>query len=155
MKKALITDLDGTLIYSDNKLKMISKKTVKMLKDYYEEGGRVIISTSRNANFSYLVEHKLGFRCDYVCNDGAYIEIDGKTVFEHFISSQLVNDIQKEVEKNCFQYIVILNSKGNFMAANVNGVNWLTDIAVKFIRLFKRKLYHEKINFSNRYLELY
>ena len=32
MKKALITDLDGTLIYSDNKLKMISKKTVKMLK---------------------------------------------------------------------------------------------------------------------------
>ena len=151
MKKVLITDLDGTLIYSKNDFKMISKENVKMLKDYYEAGGRIVISTSRNANFSYSVEHKLGFRCDYVCNDGAYIELDGKTLSEHFISSQLVNDIKEEVNKNCFQYVVILNSKGNFLAANVNGANFLTDIILKFIRLFKRKINHEKIYFSNKY----
>jgi len=153
MKKALVTDLDGTLIYSDSKIKMISDDDIKMLKDFYEDGGRVIISTSRNANFSYKVEHVLGFRCEYVCNDGAYIEVDGKTVGEHFISSDLVNDIQKTVEKNCFQYIVVLNSKGNFLAANVNGVNWITDISLKFVKFFKKKLFHEKINFSNKYFK--
>ena len=98
MKKVLVTDLDGTLIYSDNNFQMISKENVKMLKDFNEAGGRVVVCTSRNANFSYSVEHKLGFRCDYVCNDGAYIEADGKTMSEHFISSQLVNDIKDEVE---------------------------------------------------------
>ena len=151
MKKALVTDLDGTLIYSENRFKMISKDTIRMLKNYNEAGGRVIISTSRNANFAYHLEHKLGFRCDYVCNDGAYVEIDGKTVYEHFISSQLVNDIKDEVNKNCFQYIAVLNSKGNFLAANVNAVNFITDLTVKFLRLFRRRVYHEKINFSNKY----
>ena len=126
LKKNKLIILDDSLSMLDN---LTKDKILKILKKINKEKKITILNITNDSE-------------EALYGDRIAILLDGKI---------LVNDIKEEVNKNCFQYIVILNSKGNFLAANVNGVNLLTDITVKLIRLFKRKIYHEKINFSNKY----
>ena len=52
MSKLLACDLDGTLFFPKGKKRCISKKNVKFLQDFIDEGNKVVLVTSRSTQFT-------------------------------------------------------------------------------------------------------
>ena len=52
MPKLLACDLDGTLFFPKGKKRCISKKNVKFLQDFIDEGNKVVLVTSRSTQFT-------------------------------------------------------------------------------------------------------
>lgn len=59
MIKVLVTDLDGTLFYPKNKFRMIPKKNLKVLRNFVDNGGTLVIASGRNNTFANKVINKI------------------------------------------------------------------------------------------------
>ncbi len=84
MKKNMViaTDLDGTLFYPRAKLRMIGKKNRLFLERYMNDGGKLLIVSSRNTLFSQKVSKNIGVPLDSICCNGALIYSGGKIIKE-------------------------------------------------------------------------
>ena len=57
--KVLATDLDGTLFYPRSKTRCISKKNVKFLRKWIDAGNKLVLVTSRSAEFCKRLEDEI------------------------------------------------------------------------------------------------
>lgn len=58
MPKILATDLDGTLFYPKRRITMISKRNLKFIRDFVDNGNKLLIVSGRNVKFAKKVEKK-------------------------------------------------------------------------------------------------
>lgn len=96
--KAVILDIDGTLVYSKSKLP--GAAVLQAIQRLQQAGVLVIVATGRS--FFVADEHVLGFRADYtVCTNGAYVvDATGK----HFYDERLTLDQTLRIIRLCEQY---------------------------------------------------
>lgn len=93
MNKVLATDLDGTLFYPKKKRRCIPKKNVKFLRKWIDAGNRLVLVTSRSAQFCDRLEKEIERPFDLISCTSAQIRADGKIIRDVTIP----NDVMEEV----------------------------------------------------------
>lgn len=100
MSYVFATDLDGTLFYPKKRFGMIDKKNIAFLRHIKEDGGRVVLVSSRSIGFLDKVSKKLGFEVDYIGTDGTTVVADGKRIRDEFFESSALKALVTDLRTN-------------------------------------------------------
>lgn len=117
MIKALATDLDGTLFYPKRKKRLLSSANRNFLKDFIDEGNKVVLVTGRNKVVSSKVASCIGTNHLTIigCN-GAFTIIDGEVVNEKIISHETAKKLYSLLkEDKKIKSIMIFTDKVNMI----------------------------------------
>lgn len=105
--KFVVSDLDGTLLYSSNE---ISEYTVTTIKKLIDSGVNFAIATGRGQQGVQRFLKQLGIAPYLICNNGANIyDPKGNCIFEERIPKDVVTKILKEIRANNLFYSAFLN----------------------------------------------
>ena len=66
MAKVLVIDLDGTLFYPKKRVRMISRKNVKFIRRFIDDGNKVVICSGRNLPYAQKVIEKINRPLDVI-----------------------------------------------------------------------------------------
>ncbi|WP_053219818.1 Cof-type HAD-IIB family hydrolase [Virgibacillus senegalensis] len=118
--KIVFLDIDGTIVDHEKKIPLETKLAVKKLK---AKGIHVAIATGRAP---FMIE---GIRRDldidsYVCFNGQYVVLDGKTVYENPLTMEQLTALTKKA-KQSGHAMVYLNHEG--MRASVKEDPFIAD----------------------------
>lgn len=94
MERALVFDLDGTLLNSD---KEISKGTVEVITKLYEIGFKIIIATARPPRYTDFVKDYFSFPLHITYYNGGYYQ-NGDITFS--------STIPKEINQKIINYVL-------------------------------------------------
>lgn len=101
MKKAIVTDLDGTLF---NEKSIISQYTAEILRDASEKGYQIIIASGRHyMDVNYIIHDFLKIPAYGISANGSSImSPEGKMIIKHFLDEDLTKklltlDVPKDV----------------------------------------------------------
>ncbi len=99
MAKVICTDLDGTLFFPKRRFTMINSKNRKFLTRFVNDGGRLVIVSSRSPYFVPRVSKNLGFKVDGVGCNGAFVMVNGEIVKENRFEPNRFRDFISEIRK--------------------------------------------------------
>lgn len=106
MYKAVISDLDGTLL---NESRNLSKFTLETIRKITDKGIKFYIATGRNYNMSKGVMDELGIKIPLISSNGArIIDADGKIIYEDLIDQREVGKIL-DIDYSRFNKMIHLN----------------------------------------------
>ena len=115
----IATDLDGTLFYPRAHLKMIGKKNRRFLERFIQDGGKVLIVSSRNRFFSNKVSANIGVPIDSICCNGALIISDNKIIKEtSFSPENALLILEKMRAKYGTRFVASMTRDHNMILAN-------------------------------------
>ncbi len=83
MIKILATDLDGTLFYPKRKIKMVTNANRRLLRDFENAGGEVVLVTGRSMATADKINRKLKTHVALLGCDGAFVYDEGKMKDRH------------------------------------------------------------------------
>ncbi len=100
--KAVISDLDGTLLNADHALSEYSKSVVRLLA---EEGVHFMIATGRHHRDASQIKENLGVESFLITANGATVSNNlGELIYQAIIPRPVIEDILKiDVEKGVFK----------------------------------------------------
>lgn len=105
--KFVVSDLDGTLLYSHD---TISEYTIQTVKKLIDSDINFAIATGRGQQGVQKFLKQLGINPYLICNNGANIySPDGKCIFDERIPKNIVTEILKEIRKNNLFYSAFQN----------------------------------------------
>ena len=111
MIKAVIVDMDGTLLDDKN---AVSEYTVSVIKEFQKQGGVFVINTGRSYVSASKIVKGAGISCDYICLSGAAVyNAEGECIFCDALTSEEIQAIRKLEEKNAV-YVNYLTAEGVF-----------------------------------------
>ncbi|BBM35504.1 Cof-type HAD-IIB family hydrolase [Pseudoleptotrichia goodfellowii] len=91
MYKAVVTDLDGTLLNDEHKVSEFTKETVRKIID---KGIKFYIATGRNYGLAKVVKDELGINIPLISSNGARInDEDGKVIYEDGLGRKEIDAI--------------------------------------------------------------
>lgn len=100
--KLVISDLDGTLLYSRS---VITEHTVSTIKKLTEKGVEFAIATGRGKEGVIDVMKALNMKIYLICNNGASIyDKDRNCIYEKTIDKELAIEILKTIKENNVYY---------------------------------------------------
>ncbi len=101
MARTVFIDIDGTLLSHDHK---VPESAAQALQDALQSGTRLVFCTGRNAGevFPDLWAH--GFSA-MVGGGGAYVEVDGKLIFDHRIGRDLIDSASAWMDERDLPWI--------------------------------------------------
>jgi HAD superfamily hydrolase (TIGR01484 family) len=140
--KVIATDLDGTLFYPRKRFSMIGKDNRAFINRFTNDGGRLLLVSSRGRYFSEKVSRNLGMHLDSVGCNGAFITSNDVTIKETFFNPALLKRILTEMSRKWKLPLVILMSKHRNMVLTQTGVSRMTNIAY-FLYEFFQGVYRE------------
>lgn len=117
MIKALATDLDGTLFYPKRKVRLMRSKNKRFLKEFIENGKKVILVTGRNMSVSKKVAAALETNKMTIigCNGSFVIEGDN-LIMENPIPSNDAVELYRMLKKDKkINSILIFTNKYNIL----------------------------------------
>ena len=102
MIKVLATDLDGTLFFPKRRARLIPSRNKNFIRKFVEQGGKVVLVSSRGDVFLDRTVKRLGVPIDYIGTDGTLVKIDGKVVREDVFDvekcKQLIHDLRRDYD---------------------------------------------------------
>lgn len=100
MIKVIATDLDGTLFYPKRKVRLLTSKNRRFLKNMIESGRRIAVVSGRNIEIGERIEKKIADKIDMIACNGAFVSLsDGRKIM-HGIDHQLVRKVYDELKHN-------------------------------------------------------
>ena len=125
MKSLLATDLDGTLFYPQRKTTMIPRRNVAFLRRYIDDGGKVVLVTSRNREYADRVIAKIKRPLDIIGGNGTYIIADGQTIQDEHLENHLAEELFDFVEKNFKIRAWMLQSREKGLCLYVGDISYI------------------------------
>ena len=111
MVKVIATDLDGTLFYPRSPVHMIPKKNRLFLRRFIQDGGRLVVVSSRHKSFTDKIAKKLGAPVDVVGVDGTFVEINGEVVKQDYFDAESLRKLVYDLRDNYFPKMMMVTSK--------------------------------------------
>lgn len=108
-----ISDLDGTLLNSEQ---VISKTSVKIINELIESGLNFTIATARSYEASKNILKPLNLKLPIILNNGAFVydPVSGKNIVENYLHYDTVNFILQHYSfRNISPFISTVDSNGN------------------------------------------
>jgi len=91
MFKAVISDLDGTLLNNSHQLSALTLSTLRTLN---ERGVRIILASGRHMIDMRGIREVLGFDCELITSNGALVaDAADRTLFQRTLSGELADDL--------------------------------------------------------------
>lgn len=150
MTKVIATDLDGTLFYPKRKRRMIPSKSLKLISDFTDKGGEIVLVTGRSYAYTKLVEEKIGKKIDVIAMNGTFIRVGDKVLNEQFLDSKATVDMLDKLNDKIRYIGTSLFTKDYPLILAGNGK------LPKFFEIMYKMLYRlqgiyaEKFTFSNK-----
>ncbi|VWL84804.1 HAD family hydrolase [Oceanivirga miroungae] len=152
MYKAVVTDLDGTLLDKDH---FLSEYTKEMMQKFLEKGYKLYIATGRNEKGARFVADKISKNIPIITTNGARVlDENNEELFSIFLDKK-TNDILTSVDYRSFGEEIFING--------YEADNWYVVDDSKLDEYFKRRidkkyypdLISEKEFKSKRYNKIY
>ncbi len=80
MIKLIATDLDGTLFYPKKKIKLLIKRNILFLRNFIEEGNKVVLVSGRNYQIADRINKKLKTSVDMIACNGSVVYKNSKII---------------------------------------------------------------------------
>ena len=91
MYKAVISDLDGTLLNSQHQVSDFTRSTLKTLVD---GGVKFIVATGRHIIDVQGIRQTMGFECDLITSNGALVSAaDDSLLFQYTLAPEMAEDL--------------------------------------------------------------
>lgn len=103
-KKAIFFDVDGTLIDCAKGMNYTLDSTKEAIKKVRKNGYLAVLATGRPKSFLYEEITELGFDA-YITSNGAYIELDGKVIYNRTIDKKTVEEVISMCREENMDYI--------------------------------------------------
>ena len=100
MIKLIATDLDGTLFYPKKRITVLSKENRKFLKEFIDNGGKVVLVSGRNAAVLPKVEKKVGHSISLLGCNGSFLIEDGQLKDEHPLPNDVCLEVYNKLKNN-------------------------------------------------------
>lgn len=114
--KVICTDLDGTLFYPKDNIKVISKKNLYFLQSFIDNGGKVVLVSGRSHSYGLKVKKIINRNVDIIAFNGASIYKDEEVIYKSAISNLDVKNIIEDIF-NSFKVIaaIIFTDEGIYL----------------------------------------
>lgn len=142
MGKVIATDLDGTLLYPKKRLRMISSKTLKFIRRFIDDGGKVVLVSGRNSAYLKKVQQKIDRPCDMIGCNSSFIIADEKYIKRVFFNSVRLLEIIDDIERTYHPKTFFIMSEDNQFIMRDNFESILYSVAYK-IWNFSEGVYRE------------
>jgi len=114
MYKAIISDLDGTLLNSRHQ---VSERTRSTLKTLVEGGIKFIVATGRHILDVRGMRQTLGFDCDLITANGALVSAaDDSVLFHHTLLPEVVEELIRITQGRLSLHVNVYMRAGWFVA---------------------------------------
>jgi len=149
MQKVLATDLDGTLFYPQRKMTMIPHRNVAFIRRFIKAGGKVVLCTSRNREYTERVIAKIGYPLDVVGGNGTYIIADGQVMKDMSLDNKIATEIFQYLDKNVPVRAWMIQTRDHGIVLYVKEISF-------FLRMFyqvyyaAQGIYRQPYTFGNR-----
>jgi len=100
MIKLIATDLDGTLFYPKRRFTLLTRKNKKLLKDFSNAGGKIVLVTGRSRRVANKVGKKLNIETSVLGCNGAFFYEDGEYKYDKPIDQQLFMKVYMKMRKS-------------------------------------------------------
>lgn len=149
--KVLATDLDGTLFYPRSKKTCISKKNVKFLRRWIDAGNKLVLVTSRSAEFCKRLEDEIDRPFDLISCTGAQIRADGKLIRDVTIPNDVMEGVINKVNRTA-RPIAVLMTTDKYPCAIRDSHRKSTKFLMVFYKIYwlLQFKYREPYHFSNK-----
>jgi Cof subfamily protein (haloacid dehalogenase superfamily) len=102
MIKVFATDLDGTLFFPKRRARLIPSRNKNFIRKFVEQGGKVVLVSSRGDAFLDRTVKRLGVPIDYIGTDGTLVKVDGKVIREDVFDveqcKKLIHDLRRDYD---------------------------------------------------------
>ena len=122
MGKLLAVDLDGTLLYPKQLFRCISRRNCKFLQNWYDQGNRIVLITSRSASFIERLKKEIQRPFDYIAVGSAQISVDGNLIRDVAMDNNAIIEILDTINKQYKPVAFLMTAKGLPMLIRNNKV---------------------------------
>lgn len=98
MAKILVTDLDGTLFYPKKRLGLISKENLSFLREWIDNGNKLVFASGRHFNEAAKLLKKLKRPAAFIGCNSAVLYEDGKIIYENLIDGEEILQLMQRIE---------------------------------------------------------
>ena len=148
MPKVIATDLDGTLFYPKQRIRMISNKSLKFLRDFIDAGNRVVLVSGRNLEYCKKVVAKIKRKVDIIGCNSSYIYSDEKMIKETYFNPDRISTILQELTETYHPIATLLMAGERNLISKDSFKSRLISLGYKFW-YFTQGVYREKFYFNN------
>ena len=110
-QKLLAVDLDGTLFYPKQVGRCISKKNVKFLQEFIDQGNKVVLVSSRSYFFTKKLQEEINRPIDFINCTSAQIIADGECIRDEVMNKKQLKNILSEIDQQYRPLGYFLTSK--------------------------------------------
>lgn len=119
MNKLIATDLDGTLFYPKHRIRMISKKSLRFIRKFIDDGNEFAIVSGRNASFGFKVAKKINRPVSIVGCNGAFVYYHDKKIYSNTIKPEFAREVLDYVEKTYdIKAFFVMSNENDFVLRN-------------------------------------
>ncbi|MBQ7250375.1 MAG: HAD family phosphatase [Bacilli bacterium] len=111
MIELLATDLDGTLFHPKRRTYLIPRRNKKLITDFVNRGGRVVLVSSRGDAFLERTRQRLGVPVDFIGSDGTLVQIDGKVVRENVFEVESCKKLLEELRRDYDPKMILISTR--------------------------------------------
>lgn len=138
MPKYLALDLDGTLFYPKCINRCIPKKNVRFLREWIDNGNKVILVTSRSYEFvSKKLFKEIKRPVDLICSTSAQIVINGEKIRDENMNNEHIGKIIAEIEEKYQPLAMLMFSDDHSCLIKNVRTNWFFAIIYKLYWWFQ------------------
>ena len=120
----LVADLDGTMLYPIDKMRLVPPRARTFIRDFVKCGGRLIISTGRNLSFTEKVRKILRVPADLNACNGTVIKLsEGKVIHNVYIKRRILEDFERKLFEITPKALFGLNTTNKRVAVRINDFN--------------------------------
>ena len=140
--KVIATDLDGTLFYPKKRIRMLSDSNRKFINRFLDDGGKLLLVSSRGLYISHKVPLNLHRPVDTVCCNGSFVICNDQIIKETFFDTAYLKTILNDMRSHYDPPLILLTSKDRNLVMTRTNVSHFTNFAY-FVYNFFQVAYKE------------